>query len=305
MGLSKKTVKFLSKKCTRSLADKTVLITGANSGVGYKTAEILIYLGARVIMACRSAEQANAAREKLLSEYPNADIRVMSLDISDFDSIDEFADELPDVDAFINNAGVFMHPGETTKQGFDLVMGTNYIGVYYLSEKILPKLARLGHGVAYINTISIIHKVAKVRFDRFFSEKGAYSRSKLCLARYSEYLFRKYSGTNISVFMSHPGITITQIASHVFGRIYFLAKIMPFNSTEKSSLSAAVILAGDVPEGSVVGPGKLFGGWGYPKVNKKCRRDLRDIDPLIEFTQNAVEKANSGREEKTKAQVTE
>ncbi|MBO7666677.1 MAG: SDR family NAD(P)-dependent oxidoreductase [Clostridia bacterium] len=304
MGLSKKTVKFLSKKCTRSLAGKTVLITGANSGVGYKTAEILIYLGARVIMACRSLEKASSAREKLLEEYPDADIRVMRLDIADFSSIDSFANELPDVDAFINNAGVFHRPGEKTKDGFEMVMGTNYMGVYYLGEKVLPKLERCGHDVVYINTISIIHKVAKVRFDRFFSEKGAYSRSKLCLARYSEYLARKYSGTNISVFMSHPGITITQIASHVFGRIYFLAKITPFNSTEKSSLSAAVILAGDVPEGSVVGPGKLFGGWGYPKVNKKCKRALRDIDPLIEFTQNAVEKANSGREEKTKAQVT-
>ena len=289
MGLSKRTVKFINKKCGGSLAGKTVLITGANGGVGFKTAETMLYLGARLIMACRDLKKAESAGSSLLADYPDAQISVMQLDMADFASIDEFAERLPDVDVFINNAGVFHRPGELTKDGFDLVMGTNYMGVFYLGEKVLPKLEKCGHDVTYINTISIVHKVAKVDFSRFYDSKGSYPRSKLCLTRYSEYLAAKYSGTNIRVYMDHPGITMTRIASHIFGRWYVLAKLMPFNSVEKSSLSAAWLLTNDIPAGSVVGPGRLFCGWGYPRINKKSKRALRDTDQLIGFTKKEIE----------------
>lgn len=281
--LSKKTVKYLNKHCRR-LDGKTVLITGANGGIGFKTAETLVYLGASVVLACRNPEKAASAREKLFSDYPEADIRVMPLDVADFASIDAFAGDLPDVDAFINNAGVFHRPGEKTADGLELVMGTNYVGTFRVGEKVLPKLENCGHDVVYINTISLIHKFARVDFGRFYDEKGSYARSKLCLARYSEYLANKYRGTNIHVFMSHPGIAITGIASHLFGKFYILAKIMPFNSVERSSLAAAYILSGNAPCGSVVGPHILFCGWGNPKVNRKSKRALRDIKPLVEFT---------------------
>ena len=266
-----------------------MLITGANSGVGFKTAETMVYLGASVIMACRNPEKAAAAREKLLADYPGADIRVTRLDLADFASIDAFAERLPDVDVFINNAGLFHRRGEKTKDGFDLVMGTNYIGVYYLSEKILPKLAERGHDVVYINTISIIHKVARVKLSRFDDSRGAYARSKLCLARYSRFLAEKYKDTNVRVYMTHPGIALTPIASHFLGGMYALSKIVPINSAEKSSLAAAWILSHDVPDAGVVGPNKFFGGWGYPKLNRTCRRAKRDIEPLIEFTDKAIE----------------
>ncbi len=266
-----------------------MLITGANSGVGFKTAETMAYLGASVIMACRNLEKASAARDKLLADYPEADIRVTRLDMADFASIDAFAEQLPDVDVFINNAGLFHRRGEKTKDGFDLVMGTNYIGVYYLSEKILPKLAASGREVVYINTISIIHKVARVKLSRFDDSRGAYARSKLCLARYSRYLAEKYRDTNVRVYMVHPGIAKTPIASHFLGGMDALSKIVPINSAEKSSLAAAWILSHDVPDAGVVGPNKIFGGWGYPKLNRTCRRAKRDIEPLVEFTKEQIE----------------
>ena len=266
-----------------------MLITGANSGVGFKTAEIMIYLGAAVVMACRSAEKAEAARGKLLEDYPDADIRFAQLDLADFISIDAFAERLPEVDVFINNAGLFHRRGEKTKDGFDLVMGTNYIGVYYLGEKVLPKLAESGREVVYINTISIIHKVARVRYSRFDDSRGAYARSKLCLARYSRHLAEKYKAANIRVYMTHPGIALTPIASHFLGGMDALSKIVPINSAEKSSLAAAWILSHDVPDGGIVGPNKVFGVWGYPKLNRTCRRVKRNIGPLIEFTEDLIE----------------
>ncbi|MBO4277353.1 MAG: SDR family NAD(P)-dependent oxidoreductase [Clostridia bacterium] len=283
MSLSKRTLKYLKKHCRR-LDGKTALITGGNAGIGFKTAETLVQLGAAVILACRNETRANAARETLLRDHPGADIRIMRLDVADFASIDAFAKELPDVDVFINNAGVFHRPGEKTADGLELVMGTNYVGTVRVGEKVLPELEKCGHDVVYINTISLIHKFARVDLQKFYDEKGSYARSKLCLARYTEHLAQKYRGTNIHVYMSHPGIAITGIASHLFGKLYILARIMPFNSVEKSSLAAAYILSGSVPEGSVVGPHILFCGWGYPKVNRKSKRALREIEPLVEFT---------------------
>ena len=238
----------------------------------------------------RNPDKAEQARRQLLEEYPAADIRILPLDMADFRSIDAFAETLPAVDVFINNAGVFHRPNQKTRDGFDLVMGTNYLGVYRLSEKLLPRFLECGHEIVYINTISIIHKVAKVDFRRFSDARGAYARSKLCLARYSRYLAEKYAGTNIRVVMSHPGIAITSIAKHMFGQLYKLAEIAPFNSVEKSSLSAAWILSHQVPPGSVVGPDRLFCGWGYPAVNRTCRKATREIEPLIVYTEEILEK---------------
>ena len=290
MGLSDKTKKFIEESCGCSLAGKTVLITGANSGIGFKTAETMVYKGASVIMACRNRERAEKARDQLLADYPEADIRIMMLDLADLDSIDAFAEQLPDVDVFVNNAGLFHRPGQKTKQGFEMVIGTNYLGPYYLCEKVLPKLRECGHDVVLVNTISIVHKIARVDYGRFFQERGAYFRSKLCLARYTEHLAKECEGTNVHVYMNHPGLAITPIASHIFGGMYSLAKIVPINSAEKSSLSVAWLLSNAVPEGSVVGPDRLFGGWGYPEINRKSRRAQRDIEPLLEFSREEIAK---------------
>ncbi|MBR4799681.1 MAG: SDR family NAD(P)-dependent oxidoreductase, partial [Clostridia bacterium] len=146
MSLSKRTLKYLKKHCRR-LDGKTALITGGNAGIGFKTAETLVQLGAAVILACRNETRANTARETLLRDHPGADIRIMRLDVADFASIDAFAKELPAVDVFINTAGVFHRPGEQTADGVELVMGTNYVGTVRVGEKVLPELEKCGHDV--------------------------------------------------------------------------------------------------------------------------------------------------------------
>ena len=195
MSLTKKTIKWLAKNTSTSLEGKTILITGANSGIGYKTAETCIYLGANVIMACRNTERANEAKNKLLSEYPKANISIMELDLASFSSIDSFTkkivDEQTNIDVFVNNAGIFHQPHKTTKEGFELVIGVNYLGTYYLTKKIMPYLLSLPHEVVYINTTSIIHKIAgKIDYKDFFyknkySDLAAYARSKICLTKYT------------------------------------------------------------------------------------------------------------------------
>ena len=221
MSLSAKTKKWLKNNADISLQGKTVVVTGSNSGVGFKTAETMLYLGADVILACRNPQRAEAARKALVADYPDSTITVMLLDLADFSSIEAFVREIEergtDIDVFVNNAGCFHQPGKTTKDGYDLVIGTNYIGTYYLTETLMPYLLSLQHKVFYINTVSIIHKIARVGYEDFYCTKGKhrslakYGRSKLCLAKYTYALAKKYEGSNVRVYMNHPGITLTPL----------------------------------------------------------------------------------------------
>ncbi|MBO4468418.1 MAG: SDR family NAD(P)-dependent oxidoreductase [Clostridia bacterium] len=304
MALKKGTKRWLSKNAAPSFGGKTVLITGATGGVGLKTAELMVFLKARVIMACRNLEKAEGVKEKLLGEYPDAKIEIMLLDLADTRSIDLFVGKIDndktDIDVFLNNAGVFHKPGEVTADGFDMVIGTNYLGVFYLSEKILPYLKTLPHGVDYINTVSIIHKIAKIDYNDFFYRRKygnfrVYARSKLCLARYSYELSRRYEKTNVRIMMNHPGITITPLGINAFGRfVGSAAKVVSglFNSNEKSALSVPYIMSKDIKAGSIVGPSKLFGGWGYPKINRVGKRVMTGAYELISFTEKTIRDHN-------------
>ena len=307
MSLADKTKHWLKENCNISLNGKTVLVTGANSGVGFKTAEIAISLGADVILACRNMERAQEARLKLLCDYPEASISVMQLDLSSLTSIEAFTEELVsskvDIDAFVNNAGAFRQPKKKTTDGFDLVIGTNYIGTYYLSERVLPYLSSLPHEVTYINTISIIHKIATVDYADFYYEQRkdyptfpVYARSKLCLAKYTYAQAKRYAGSNVRILMNHPGMTLTPMGLNALGNgIKRLTGIVErlSNSPEKSALSLAYILSHEIPAGSIIGPNKGFGGWGYPEVNRVGHRVKEGAEELMRFTNMEIEKAKA------------
>ena len=307
MSLSDKTKRWLKENCNISLNGKTVLVTGANSGVGFKTAEIAAHLGADVILACRNMERAQEARLKLLCDYPEASISVMQLDLASLTSIEAFIEELVsnkvDIDVFVNNAGAFRQPGKKTADGFDLVIGTNYIGTYYLSERLLPYLSSLPHEVVYVNTISIIHKIATVDYGDFYYERGnhyrtfpVYARSKLCLAKYTYAQAQRYAGSNVRIMMNHPGMTLTPMGLSALGngtrRLAGIVELLS-NSPEKSALSLAYILSHEIPAGSIIGPNKGFGGWGYPETNRVGHCVKEGAEELIRFTNIEIEKAKA------------
>ena len=297
MALKEKTKKWLNK-LNISFKGKTVLVTGSNSGVGFKTIEEALYLDAKVIMACRNHERAEAAREELLAEYPNAAIEILLLDLSDFSSIDSFVENIVsnriDIDIFVNNAGTFHKTGKT-KDGFENVLGINYFAVYYLSEKLMPYLKTLPHKVIYCNTISVIHKIAKIDYEDFYFTKkynhfAVYARSKLCLAKYTYNLAKRNADSNVSVYMIHPGISVTPLGANAFGSVISkLANALRgvFNSPEKSSLAMVYSLSKDLPAGSIAGPSFLE-VWGYPKSGKIRRCVKEGAEELIAFTESEL-----------------
>ena len=301
MSLTAKTQNWLKKNADISLKGKTVVVTGANSGVGFKTAETMLYLGADVILACRNPQRACEAQKTLAAGYPGSDISVMALDLADFSSIDAFVSKVEeqgiDIDVFVNNAGVFHQPGKKTRDGFDLVIGTNYFGVYYLTERLLGYLSSLPHDVFYINTISLVHRIAKIGYEDFYYTKRyrplpVYSRSKLCLAKYTYYTAKKLDGSHVRMYMNHPGIAITPLGINAVGPKYEKAAklVTPlFNSPEKSSLAVAYILSHTLPAGSIVGPVSGFCGWGYPKPNRVSSKVKTGAEELIAFTEKEID----------------
>ena len=280
--LKGKTIKYLHGRCS-SLSGKTVVITGANSGIGYKATEELVHLGARVIMACRSIPKVQAAKESILKDYPDASIEIRHLDLAGKTSIEAFADGLIqdniDIYAFVNNAGIFRIQGKT-EEGEDIVMGTNFTGTRLLAEKLLPYLESLPHKVKMTFTTSISHVLGERSQTEDYTKTSAlrlYATSKLRLTRYAIDLDESLKGSNVEVILTHPGISITPIADKAFSKAFMkiahpLGRLL-IQSPEKSALAVPYVLSNNVESGNIYGPGGFLNGWGYPKENRTLKRN--------------------------------
>ena len=116
---------------------KVVIITGSNTGIGYHMAYGLASKGANVVMACRNLEKASDSRNKILKDFPKANIKLYQLDLADLDNIryfaNKFINENDKLDILINNAGVMIPPYSKTKNNFELQFGTNHLGHFALT----------------------------------------------------------------------------------------------------------------------------------------------------------------------------
>ena len=125
---------------------RSAVVTGANTGIGRETARMLALKGANVVLACRSLDKGAAAVRAILDERPRGSARVEVLDLSDLDSIAAFASRLAGacdrLDLLINNAGVMVPPLSRTKQRFELQFGTNHLGHFALTARLLPLIRR-------------------------------------------------------------------------------------------------------------------------------------------------------------------
>jgi NAD(P)-dependent dehydrogenase (short-subunit alcohol dehydrogenase family) len=183
-----------------SQAGKTVLITGANSGIGYQAAVELARHGAQVLMGCRSAAKGEAAKEKLLAAVSGAQVQVASLDMASLSSIRAFADSFLaggwQLDVLINNAGVMALPKrELTEDGFERQFGTNHLGHFALTGLLMPALLK-SPAPRVVTVSSLAHRGGKMEFDNLQGEKkyvpwDAYNASKLANLLFALELERK------------------------------------------------------------------------------------------------------------------
>lgn len=206
------------------LTGKTIVVTGANSGIGFEATKLFAANGAKVIMGCRSIERATTAKDAILAEYPDAQLVIETLDLSSFDSIEKFAtsikNSITNIDILLNNAGIMTVPYGSTKEGYELQIGVNHFGHFYLTMSLL-KLITSTPESRIVNIASIAHKYGSLKPKTFTYEKGkryskmkAYAQSKLSNLLFT-YKLQELLGDKVKVLAAHPGISSTNLGSHI------------------------------------------------------------------------------------------
>ncbi|XP_069881144.1 retinol dehydrogenase 14 [Dipodomys merriami] len=213
---------------------KTVLITGANSGLGRATAAELLRLGARVIMGCRDRARAEEAAGQLRRELAQAagpapdagwagELIVKELDLASLRSVRAFCQELlqeePRLDVLINNAGIFQCPYMKTEDGFEMQFGVNHLGHFLLTHLLLG-LLKSSAPSRIVVVSSKLYKYGDINFEDLNSEQSynksfCYSRSKLANILFTRELARRLEGTNVTVNVLHPGVVRTNLGRHI------------------------------------------------------------------------------------------
>jgi NAD(P)-dependent dehydrogenase (short-subunit alcohol dehydrogenase family) len=268
---------------------KTIVITGANTGLGYEAARVLSAKGARVIIACRSQQKAEDAIARIENENGEVDVSYVALDLGDLSSVSNCADQLQSeekIDILINNAGIMVPPYELTTDGFESQFGVNHLGPFALTGLLLDKLAA-APAPRVVNTSSIAHNRGKIYFGDINAENGyraipRYAMSKLANLLFSYELQRRLeaSGQHTLSVACHPGIADTELSRYIPSLLNKLTPIiMPlFNSSASGAwptLCAAT--SDDISGGDFIGPCKRRETAG-PAVKVSSNRASRDQD---------------------------
>lgn len=277
---------------------KYAVVTGANSGTGKETAKRLAAAGARVVLAVRTVAKGEAARAEILAEHPGAQLDVRRIDLADLESVREFADGLAadgvPLDLLVNNAGVMVPPERiTTADGFELQFGSNFLGPFALTLRLLPLLLKAG--APRVATMSSgTANFGKIQFDDLQAERNyrpgrSYAQSKLAdlmMGRQLAAIAAEREWPLVST-IAHPGYTRTnlQTAGASLGRdkpslmTRVLLRVDPLPSQGVQQGAEPLLVAAVDPSaesGQYYGPSQWFGLVGPAKLAKTPRSALDD-----------------------------
>jgi len=203
---------------------RTILITGANSGLGLRSAEALSAKGATVLMACRNEQKAAVALESVKAAASGAEPEVVKLDLSDLASVRDTAaalnERLDSIDVLMNNAGIMAVPLARTVDGFESQMGTNHLGHFALTGLLLPTILA-APAPRVVNVSSTGHRMGRMdvndlNFDhRRYTRWGAYGQTKLANLLFSAELQRQAlaADTSLVAVSAHPGYAATNLTA--------------------------------------------------------------------------------------------
>ena len=235
---------------------KVAIITGANGGMGYEEAKEALQQGYYTIMACYCPSRSEARRQQMIEETGRYDVEIMALDLSNLQSVRDFADKIKSkfdhIDILMNNAGTLETGLHTTVDGLERTVSVNYVGPYLLTRLLLPLM---GKGGRIVNMSSCSYVLGKLQFPEFFQRgrKGfwqrilVYANTKLAVTLFSFDLAKRVKGKGITVNAADPGVVNTKII-HLQNRLLDpLADIFfrPFIRTPRQGAETAIRLMFD------------------------------------------------------------
>jgi NAD(P)-dependent dehydrogenase (short-subunit alcohol dehydrogenase family) len=264
--------------------DRIAVVTGANSGIGLVAARELARAGAQVVMACRDTSKADTAAQAIRRDVPGAAVEVTALDLASLTSVREFAEryDRSRLDLLINNAGVMVPPKRSTADGFELQFGTNHLGHFALTGRLLGRLLATP-GARVVTVSSTAHKIGRINFDDLQSERRywrwpAYGQSKLANLMFALELDRRLKAADLRLLSvaAHPGYAATnlqfaatpsrieKLGSVVLNRFYA-------QDADRGALPTLYAATAEIPGGSFVGPDGFQEMRGYPTLVKPTR----------------------------------
>jgi NAD(P)-dependent dehydrogenase (short-subunit alcohol dehydrogenase family) len=250
-----------------SFAGRTVVVTGANSGLGLVTSRELARAGAHVVLAVRDVAKGEQAAQTI-----SGSTEVRALDLSDLASIEAFAGAWQgELDVLVNNAGVMATPQRRTKDGFELQIGTNHLGHFALTNRLLPQITD-----RVVTVSSTAHRTGKINLDDLNFEHGGYGRwtaygqSKLANLLFTLELQRRLevAGSAVRALAVHPGYAATNLQGHTGSglqhRIMSVTNRLLAQSDAMGALPTLYAASQDVPGGGYIGPGGFQEQRGHP-----------------------------------------
>jgi len=276
---------------------RTIVVTGATSGLGLESATALARAGARVLMAARNAEKAETARADVAAVATGPEPEVVALDLADLSSVREaaadIAERAPQLDVLMNNAGVMALPYAQTADGFEMQLGTNHLGHFALTGLLLPVLLGADAG-RVVTTSSGAHKPGRMRWHDLHGQKRyqrwmAYSQSKLANLLFVYELDRRARAakTALASVAAHPGYASTHLqaaapemkGSKLGVRVMDLSnRVMAQPAADGALPQLYAATMADVRGGEYFGPSGLFELHGAPTRVDSTKRSHSEPD---------------------------
>jgi NAD(P)-dependent dehydrogenase (short-subunit alcohol dehydrogenase family) len=270
-----------------SFAGRTVIVTGANSGLGEVTARELARVGASVILAVR-----NTAKGERAASTMTGDVEVRALDLSSLASVRTFADGVDRVDVLVNNAGIMAVPYAETADGFESQIGTNHLGHFALTNLLLPKITD-----RVVTVSSMMHLMGRMNLEdlnwkaRPYFAWPAYGQSKLANLLFTSELQRRLdrAGSRLTALAAHPGYSATNLQGQTgtkLGTPIWLAANRLF-ATEAAFGARQTLFAvsQDLPGDSFVGPRFISHGPTQEVGRSPLARSIKKATGLWELSE--------------------
>jgi NAD(P)-dependent dehydrogenase (short-subunit alcohol dehydrogenase family) len=304
------------------LTGKTIIVTGANCGIGYEAAKEFARRGAQTILACRNLNKAKAALDQIQAEIPDAQAEVMQLDLSSLASVHRFASvfkaKYDRLDVLVNNAGIMWVPYGKTEDGFESQFGTNHLGHFALTG-LLTDLLRKTPGSRVVNVSSNGHRAGVMDFGNLmfkngegYSRHGAYGRSKLANLLFTYELQRRFEANNIAAIATsaHPGGSSTNLSRHVENFWWFrLLRPLFVVIAQSAAMGALPIIRAAVDPnargGEYYGPSGFRESRGYPVLvqsnevshSEEDAKRLWEVSEKLTGVKFSLESEKTNREE--------
>jgi NAD(P)-dependent dehydrogenase (short-subunit alcohol dehydrogenase family) len=274
-----------------SFAGRTVIVTGANSGLGLVTARELARVGAKTILAVRNTAKGDEAAATM-----TRDVEVRKLDLQDLASVREFAAGVDGVDVLINNAGIMAVPFALTVDGFESQIGTNHLGHFALTNLLLPKVTD-----RVVTVASMMHVLGRINLkdlnwkSRPYRAWPAYGQSKLANLLFTKELQRRLgaAGSRVKALVAHPGYSATELQSHsagLFGKVFQTGNSLVATPPDFGARQTLYAASQDLPGDTYVGPRlAMWGPTGPTPLRSPLARDGKKATALWELSEQLTD----------------